>query len=87
MYNIVGATMTLIPGYRWIEVVPDRRGGKPTIKGTRVAVDDVLDMLAAGWSLQEVAEDLDVPEEAIYEALRFASEAVRRVTVVVETSG
>ncbi len=79
--------MTLIPSYKWIGVLPDRRGGKPTIKGTRVTVDDMLDMLAAGWSVKEVAEELDVPEEAVYEALRFASEAVRKATVVAETSG
>jgi len=49
-------------------------------------VDDILELLAAGWSPWEVAEDLDIPEEAVYEALRFASEAVRRVIVIAETN-
>ena len=76
--------MVLLPGYRWLEVVPGRRGGRPTVRGTRVSVDDILDMLAAGWRPEEVAEELEIPLEAVYEALRFASEAVRRVVIVVE---
>ena len=74
--------MVLLPGYKWLEVAPGRRGGRPTVKGTRVTVDDVLDMLAAGWRPEEVAEELEIPLEAVYEALRYASEAVRRVVVI-----
>ncbi|MDT7887834.1 MAG: DUF433 domain-containing protein [Thermofilaceae archaeon] len=74
--------MVVLQGYRWLEVVPDRRGGRPTIRGTRVTVDDVLDMLAAGWKPEEVSEELEIPLEAVYEALRYASEAVKRVVVI-----
>ncbi len=31
-----------------------------------------------------VAEELEIPLEAVYEALRFASEALKRVAVVAE---
>ena len=78
--------MVLLPGYKWLEVVPGKRGGRPTVKGTRVSVDDILDMLAAGWKPEEVAEEFDIPLEAVYEALRFASKALKRVIVVAETS-
>lgn len=74
--------MTLLPGYKWLEVVPGRRGGRPTIKGTRVTVDDILEALATGWSVEEVAENYKIPLEAVYEALRFALEAVRKVEVI-----
>ena len=77
--------MVLLPGYKWLEVVPGRRGGRPTVKSTRVSVDDILDMLAAGWRPEEVAEELDIPLEAVYEALRFASKVLKRVTLVAET--
>jgi len=30
-------------------------------------------MLAAGWRPEEIAEELEIPIETIYEALRFAS--------------
>ena len=63
---------------RWFEVVPGRRGGRPTVRGTRVTVDDVLGMLAAGWRPEEVAEELEIPPEAVREALEHAPEAARR---------
>ncbi len=78
--------MVLLPGYKWLEIAPGRRGGRPTVKGTRVSVDDILDMLAAGWEPEEVAEEFDIPLEAIYEALRFASKMLKRVTVIAEAS-
>ena len=71
--------VVLLPGYKWLEIVPSKRGGRPTVKSTRVTVDDILDMLAAGWKPEEVAEELDRPLEAIYEALRFASKTLKRV--------
>lgn len=75
-----------LPGYKWLEIVPGRRGGRPTVKGTRVTADDILEMLAAGWRPEEVAEELEIPLEAVYEALKFASEALKRVVVVAEAS-
>ncbi|MEB2837350.1 MAG: DUF433 domain-containing protein [Desulfurococcales archaeon] len=78
--------MVLLPGYKWLEVVPGKRGGRPTVRGTRITVDDILDMLAAGWKPEEVAEEFDIPLEAVYEALRFASETLKRVRVVAEAS-
>ena len=74
--------MVQLPGYKWLEVVPGRRGGRPTIRGTRVTVDDVLEALANGWSAEEVAENYRIPLEAVYEALRYALESLRKVEVV-----
>ena len=79
--------MVLLPGYKWLEVVPGRRGGRPTVKDTRVSVDDIMEMLAAGWKPEEVAEELEIPLVAVYEALKFASNALKRVVVVAEASG
>ena len=80
----VSKGMVLLPGYKWLEVVPGKRGGRPTVRGTRITVDDILDMLAAGWKPEEVAEEFDIPLEAVYEALRFASETLKRVRIVAE---
>jgi len=49
-----------------------------------VTVDDILEMLAAGWKPEEVAEELEIPLGAVYEALKFASEVLKRVVVVAE---
>jgi len=80
----VVAEVALLPGYKWLEIVPGRRGGRPTVKGTRITVDDILEMLAAGWKPEEVAEEFEIPLEAVYEALKFASRALKRVIVVAE---
>lgn len=37
-----------------IEVLPDVCNGRPVIRGTRIAVESVLGMLAAGDSVDEV---------------------------------
>ncbi|MEB3778710.1 MAG: DUF433 domain-containing protein [Desulfurococcales archaeon] len=74
--------MVMLPGYKWLEVVPGRRGGRPTVKGTRVAVDDILEALANGWSVEEVSNNYRIPVEAVHEALRYALETLRRVEVI-----
>lgn len=53
---------------------PDQCGGRPCIRGLRIRVIDVLDLLASGLSAQQVLEELpDLEPEDIEAALRFAS--------------
>lgn len=40
-----------------ITLDPSKRGGRPCIRGLRISVYDVLSMLAAGMSQQEILED------------------------------
>jgi len=40
----------------WIEIHPDVCNGRPVLRGTRIAVQSVLEMLAAGDSVQDVLE-------------------------------
>jgi uncharacterized protein (DUF433 family) len=42
-----------------ITIDPERCGGRPTIRGMRIRVCDVLGMLAAGMSREEILEDYD----------------------------
>ena len=72
-----------LSGYRYLEVVPGRRGGKPVVKGTRVTVEDIVESLAAGWSVDEVAEQFNIPRDAVLEALRYVAELLRRTNVIV----
>jgi len=37
-----------------IVATPDTLAGKPRIKGTRIAVEFVLELLAAGWTQEEI---------------------------------
>jgi uncharacterized protein (DUF433 family) len=57
-----------------ITVNPEQCGGRPCVRGMRIRVVDVLDLLAAGLSLQQVLEELpDLEPEDISACLRFAS--------------
>lgn len=57
-----------------ITVNPEQCGGRPCVRGMRIRVVDVLDLLAAGLSPQQVLEELpDLEPEDISACLRFAS--------------
>ena len=57
-----------------ITVDPEQCGGRPCIRGMRIRVTDVLDLLAAGLSVPEILEEMPALErEDIEAALRFAS--------------
>ncbi len=62
------------PGYNWIIVDPQMLGGSPTIKGTRLSVELVLQSLASGMTPQQINEEYgSFPVECIPEVLRFAA--------------
>ena len=57
-----------------ITVDPEQCGGRPCIRGMRIRVSDVLDLLANGLSPQEILEEMpDLELEDIHASLRFAS--------------
>ena len=57
-----------------ITVNPDQCGGRPCIRGMRIRVSDVLDLLAAGLTSGEVVEELpDLELDDVAACLRFAS--------------
>lgn len=58
-----------------ITVDPMQCGGRPCIRGMRIRVSDVLDLLANGLSPEEVLAELpDLELEDIQASLRFASQ-------------
>ncbi|PYN14457.1 MAG: hypothetical protein DME05_15310 [Candidatus Rokuibacteriota bacterium] len=59
---------------------PEIRFGKPTVRGTRLTVGDVLTYLAAGIKEDEILADLPQPtREDIRACLAFAAERGRRM--------
>jgi len=57
-----------------ITVNPDQCGGRPCVRGLRIRVTDVLDLLASGLSPEQVLDELpDLEPEDIAACLRFAS--------------
>lgn len=54
---------------------PNQCGGRPCIRGMRIRVKDVLDLLAAGVPVQEILEDYPYLEaEDIAACLEYAAE-------------
>jgi uncharacterized protein (DUF433 family) len=57
-----------------ITINPSIRFGKPCIKGTRIAVVDILQWMASGMSIPEILEDYpSLREDHIRAALAFAA--------------
>jgi uncharacterized protein (DUF433 family) len=66
-----------------ITVNPEVCGGRPCIRGMRIRVKDVLDMLAGGASRTEILEDYPyLEDEDITAALEFASRAADHPVLV-----
>ena len=58
-----------------ITIEPNIRGGKPCIRGMRIAVYDVLEYLASGMSEAEILEDFPyLTHEDIAVSLAFAAD-------------
>ena len=70
-----------------ITIDPEKCGGRPCIKGMRIRVSDVIDLLAHGLSVSEVVEELpDLDSEDVLACLRFASRLTTLVYNIPETS-
>ena len=54
---------------------PEVLVGKPVIKGTRIAVEFVIDLLASGWTVEQILKEYDhLTREDIQACLAYASE-------------
>ena len=64
--------------YPRITADPERMGGVPCIRDTRIPVASIISMVADGMSAAEIlAAHPDLLPPDVPEALRFAAEAVR----------
>lgn len=61
-----------------ITVDPDQLDGLPCIRGLRIPVASVVDMIASGMTTQEILDAFpDLEADDIHEVLRYAAAAVR----------
>lgn len=64
-----------------ITIEPGKMSGKPCIRGMRLRVVDVLDILASGGTTKDVLETFDeLVEEDVLAALAYAAEASNRTS-------
>jgi uncharacterized protein (DUF433 family) len=60
-------------------------GGRPTIRGMRIRVQDVIDLLAAGASRAEILADYPyLEDEDITAALQYASRSIEHIVIAAE---
>ena len=65
-----------------ITLEPGKRSGKPTIRGLRITVYDVLSYLAASMSPQAILDDFPTLTEADIQAcLSYAADRERQLLV------
>ncbi len=63
-----------------ITVDPGKCGGRPCIRGLRIAVHDVLGYLASGMTEQQILDDFpDLTAQDIRACLAFAADRERRI--------
>ncbi len=64
--------------YHQITFDPSVLGGKPTVKGTRLSVEFIMELFASGATKDEIIRDYpQLTAEAIEEALHYAAQAVK----------
>ncbi|MCC7312249.1 MAG: DUF433 domain-containing protein [Sulfuritalea sp.] len=57
-----------------ITIEPGKCGGKPCIRGMRIRVSDILEMLGDGVGMEEILADFpDLEREDILASLQFAA--------------
>ena len=67
----------------FIYIDPDIRFGNPCIKGTRIAISDILQWLASGMSYAEILEDYpSLTEEHIRAALMFTANRESMIKII-----
>lgn len=66
-----------------ITLDPDKRAGKPCIRGLRITVYEILDYLAAGMTEQQILRDFpDLIADDIRACLAFAADRERRLSTI-----
>ena len=67
---------------KYITIDPNIRSGKPIIRGMRITVYDVLEMLSDGMKFNEITEDFpELTEDDIYAALSYAADKEHKLSI------
>ena len=62
---------------------PNILGGKPIIKGTRISVDFILELLSSGMSTDEILKEYKhLKREDILDALDYAAKSIKREEII-----
>jgi len=72
-----------MPNYQGIITInPNIRSGKPIIRGMRITVYDILEMLSDGMKFKEIIQDYpELNEDDIYAVLAYAADKEHKLSV------
>ncbi|MGZ8151755.1 MAG: DUF433 domain-containing protein [Methylovulum sp.] len=66
--------MSSINYHEVITIDPNKRSGKPCIRGLRITVYDILEYFASGMTMEEILEDFDyLTKEDIQACFAYAA--------------
>jgi uncharacterized protein (DUF433 family) len=66
-----GWAARLLPDLRHIEVDPDRLGGRPVIRGRRIAAQEVATLAGVPGGREVLRDDYDLEDAQIDDAVRW----------------
>jgi uncharacterized protein (DUF433 family) len=67
----------------YITIDPNKRGGKPFVRGLRITVYEVLEYLASDMTEAQILEDFpDLTREDLKACIAFAADRERRLLTV-----
>jgi uncharacterized protein (DUF433 family) len=66
----------------YITIEPNKRGGKPCVRGLRITVYEVLEYLASEMTEEEILEDFpDLTREDLKACIAYAADRERRLMI------
>lgn len=72
---------------KYIHSDPEILMGKPVVKGTRLAIDFLVGLFAAGWTEQQVLENYpSLTSESLRAVFAYVAEVMRDETLFVSTA-
>jgi uncharacterized protein (DUF433 family) len=67
----------------YITIDPNKRGGKPCVRGLRITVYEVLEYLASDMTVEEILADFpDLTREDLKACIAFAADRERKLMTV-----
>jgi len=69
--------------YIYITFNPEILNGKPIIKGTRISVEFIMELIASGASVDDIVRDYPhLPVEGVREAVMYAANSVKNEVLI-----
>jgi uncharacterized protein (DUF433 family) len=69
---------------KYITIEPGKRSGKPCVRGLRITVYDVLNMLADNMSIEDIINDFPkLTKEDILACLSYAADRENKASVLI----